>query len=95
MKKMRITMAVVMAVLSLSTMAQVTDRKGVKDVNGVVDNTPDSIAKAMTARPVPGSSRSVQEPWVMETTVSGVGATMPMNTSIRQRLPSRIRRWVV
>ncbi len=55
-------MAVVMAMLSLSTMAQVTDRKGVKDVNGVVDNTPDSIAKAMTARPVPGSSRKGNNP---------------------------------
>lgn len=62
MKKMRVTMAVVMAMLSLSTMAQVTDRKGVKDVNGVVDNTPDSIAKAMTARPVPGSSRKGNNP---------------------------------
>ncbi len=62
MKKMRITIAVVMAMLSLSTMAQVTDRKGVKDVNGVVDNTPDSIAKAMTARPVPGSSRKGNNP---------------------------------
>jgi lysophospholipase L1-like esterase len=51
-----------MAMLSLSTMAQVTDRKGVKDVNGVVDNTPDSIAKAMTARPVPGSSRKGNNP---------------------------------
>ena len=27
-----------------SVAAQVTDRSGVKDVNGVVDNTPDSIA---------------------------------------------------
>ena len=43
-------------------MAQVTDRTGVKDVNGVVDNTPDSIAKAMTARPVPGSSRRGNNP---------------------------------
>ena len=42
--------------------AQVTDRQGVKDVNGVVDNTPDSIAKAMTARPVPGSSRRGNNP---------------------------------
>lgn len=33
-----------------------------KDVNGVVDNTPDSIAKAMTARPVPGSSRRGNNP---------------------------------
>ena len=42
--------------------AQVTDRSGVKDVNQVVDNTPDSIAKAMTARPVPGSSRKGSNP---------------------------------
>ena len=33
-----------------------------KDVNGVVDNTPDSIAKAMTARPIPGSSRRGNNP---------------------------------
>ncbi len=46
----------------LTAMAQVTDRTGVKDVNGVVDNTPDSIAKAMTARPVPGSSRRGNNP---------------------------------
>jgi len=42
--------------------AQVKDRSGVKDVNQVVDNTPDSIAKAMTARPVPGSSRRGSNP---------------------------------
>ena len=42
--------------------AQVKDRSGVKDVNQVVDNTPDSIAKAMTARPVPGSSRKGNNP---------------------------------
>lgn len=46
----------------LSVSAQVTDRQGVKDVNQVVDNTPDSIAKAMTARPVPGSSRKGNNP---------------------------------
>lgn len=42
--------------------AQIKDRSGVKDVNQVVDNTPDSIAKAMTARPVPGSSRKGNNP---------------------------------
>ena len=47
---------------SMTAVAQVTDRTGVKDVNGVVDNTPDSIAKAMTARPVPGSSRRGNNP---------------------------------
>ena len=51
-----------LAVFSLTASAQVTDRSGVKDVNGVVDNTPDSIAKAMTARPVPGSSRRGNNP---------------------------------
>lgn len=39
----------------LTAQAQVAEAP--KDVNGVIDNTPDSIAKAMTARPVPGSSR--------------------------------------
>ena len=59
MRKLLTSLAVVM---SLTAMAQVTDRTGVKDVNGVVDNTPDSIAKAMTARPVPGSSRRGNNP---------------------------------
>jgi len=52
----------VMAVTAMSVSAQVTNRSGVKDVNGVVDNTPDSIAKAMTARPVPGSTRRGNNP---------------------------------
>jgi len=51
-----------LAVAAMTATAQVTDRSGVKDVNGVVDNTPDSIAKAMTARPVPGSSRKGNNP---------------------------------
>ncbi len=51
-----------MAAFSLTLSAQVIDRSGVKDVNQVVDNTPDSIAKAMTARPVPGSSRKGNNP---------------------------------
>ena len=48
------------AVWALTATAQVAEAP--KDVNGVVDNTPDSIAKAMTARPVPGSSRRGQNP---------------------------------
>ena len=48
--------------IAMSASSQVADRGGVKDVNGVVDNTPDSIAKAMTARPVPGSSRRGNNP---------------------------------
>ena len=51
-----------MTLFVLTASAQVNDRSGVKDVNGVVDNTPDSIAKAMTARPVPGSSRKGSNP---------------------------------
>ena len=51
-----------MAAFALTATAQVKDRTGVKDVNGVVDNTPDSIAKAMTARPMPGSSRKGNNP---------------------------------
>jgi lysophospholipase L1-like esterase len=47
---------------TINATAQVKDRSGVADVNGVVDNTPDSIAKAMTARPVPGSSRRGSNP---------------------------------
>lgn len=36
--------------------------KPLEDVNGVIDNTPDSINKAMMARPVPGSSRRGDNP---------------------------------
>lgn len=53
---------VLLSAFALTAVAQETDRGGVKDVNGVVDNTPDSIAKAMTARPVPGSSRRGNNP---------------------------------
>ena len=51
-----------LAAITLTASAQVKDRSGVKDVNQVIDNTPDSIAKAMTARPVPGSSRRGNNP---------------------------------
>ena len=56
------TIGCLLAAITLTTTAQVKDRSGVKDVNQVVDNTPDSIAKAMTARPVPGSSRRGDNP---------------------------------
>ena len=49
-----------MAVFAMAAAAQVVEAP--KDVNGVIDNTPDSIAKAMTARPVPGSSRRGNNP---------------------------------
>ena len=59
---MRTALFIIFSLLFSHAVAQVTDRSGVKDVNQVVDNTPDSIAKAMTARPVPGSSRRGNNP---------------------------------
>ena len=59
---MKKTIGCLLAAITLTATAQVKDRSGVKDVNQVVDNTPDSIAKAMTARPVPGSSRRGNNP---------------------------------
>ena len=56
------TICCLLAAITLTATAQIKDRSGVKDVNQVVDNTPDSIAKAMTARPVPGSSRRGNNP---------------------------------
>ncbi len=49
-----------MMACALGAQAQVAEAP--KDVNGVIDNTPDSIATAMTARPVPGSSRKGNNP---------------------------------
>ena len=54
-------MSCLLAACTINATAQI-NRSGVADVNGVVDNTPDSIAKAMTARPVPGSSRRGNNP---------------------------------
>jgi len=59
---MRVFLCSVLTAIAMSASSQVADRAGVKDVNGVVDNTPDSIAKAMTARPIPGSSRRGNNP---------------------------------
>ena len=59
---MRTALFFIFSLLFSHAVAQVKDRSGVKDVNQVVDNTPDSIAKAMTARPVPGSSRRGNNP---------------------------------
>jgi lysophospholipase L1-like esterase len=59
---MRTALFIIFSLLFSHAVAQVKDRSGVKDVNQVVDNTPDSIAKAMTARPVPGSSRKGNNP---------------------------------
>lgn len=62
MMMMKTTLCCLLAAITLTASAQVGDRSGVKDVNQVVDNTPDSIAKAMTARPAPGSSRKGSNP---------------------------------
>ena len=59
---MRTAFLFIFSLIFSHAVAQVTDRSGVKDVNQVVDNTPDSIAKAMTARPIPGSSRKGNNP---------------------------------
>lgn len=48
--------------LTISAVAQQHVPAPVADTNGVVDNTPDSIAKARTARPVAGSSRKGNNP---------------------------------
>ncbi|MBQ9357047.1 MAG: rhamnogalacturonan acetylesterase [Prevotella sp.] len=52
------------ALSATTATAQVFDNlpDPIEDVNRVVDNTPDSIAQAMMARPVPGSSRRGQNP---------------------------------
>ena len=60
MKMMKRILSVFFAVSALMAQAQVAEAP--KDVNGVTDNTPDSIAKVMTARPVPGSSRVGDNP---------------------------------
>ena len=57
---MRRILFIFFAATVFAAQAQVAEAP--KDVNGVVDNTPDSIAKALTARPVPGSSRVGNNP---------------------------------
>ena len=55
---------ITMALLALSASAQNFDNlpDPIEDVNKVVDNTPDSIAKALMSRPKPGTSRKGQNP---------------------------------
>ncbi|MBR5062822.1 MAG: rhamnogalacturonan acetylesterase [Prevotella sp.] len=54
----------IMLVGMLPTMAQGFDNlpDPIEDVNKVVDNTPDSIAKALMSRPAPGSTRIGKNP---------------------------------
>ena len=53
-----------LSVLALTASAQAFDNlpDPIEDVNKVVDNTPDSIAKALMSRPAPGSSRKGTNP---------------------------------
>ena len=55
---------ITMVLLALSASAQNFDNlpDPIEDVNKVVDNTPDSIAKALMSRPKPGTSRKGQNP---------------------------------
>ena len=57
---------VIIAVLGFTLSAQAQDFDNlpdpIEDVNKVVDNTPDSIAKALMSRPKPGSSRKGNNP---------------------------------
>ncbi|UKK51743.1 GDSL-type esterase/lipase family protein [Prevotella sp. E13-17] len=61
-RKLLSTMTVLM--LGLTASAQGFDNlpDPIEDVNKVVDNTPDSIAKALMSRPAPGSSRKGNHP---------------------------------
>ena len=62
MKKLLSTIA--LAGLTLGMSAQGFDNlpDPIEDVNKVVDNTPDSIAKALMSRPAPGSTRKGEQP---------------------------------
>ncbi|MBQ2168123.1 MAG: rhamnogalacturonan acetylesterase, partial [Prevotella sp.] len=53
-----------LALTLTTTQAQVFDNlpDPIEDVNKVVDNTPDSIAKALMSRPAPGSTRIGSNP---------------------------------
>ena len=56
--------AIALTVLSLTAAAQDFDNlpDPIEDVNKVVDNTPDSIAKALMSRPAPGTTRKGNNP---------------------------------
>ena len=62
MKRLLTTMT--MMGLALGAWAQAFDNlpDPIEDVNKVVDNTPDSIAKALMSRPKPGSTRKGSQP---------------------------------
>ena len=61
---MKKTLTLAATLLCLNMQAQNFDNlpDPIEDVNKVVDNTPDSIAKALMSRPKPGSTRKGQNP---------------------------------
>ena len=61
---MKRLLTVMMAALTTAAMGQGFDNlpDPIEDVNKVVDNTPDSIAKALMSRPKPGSTRRGENP---------------------------------
>ena len=62
--KRLLTTLTLLALATVSTMAQGFDNlpDPIEDQNKVVDNTPDSIAKALMSRPAPGSTRRGNNP---------------------------------
>lgn len=61
MKRLLSTIAM-MAAMSTAAMGQAFDNLPIPDENNVVDNTPDSIGKALMSRPKPGTTRVGNNP---------------------------------
>lgn len=63
-KRLLITMTIMAATTQMATAQTGFDNlpDPIEDVNKVVDNTPDSIAKALMSRPAPGSTRKGNHP---------------------------------
>ena len=61
MKRLLSTIAM-MAAMSTAAMAQAFDNLPIPDENNVIDNTPDSIGKALMSRPKPGTTRVGNNP---------------------------------
>ena len=66
MKRLLSTIAM-MAAMSTAAMAQAFDNLPIPDENNVIDNTPDSIGKALMSRPKPGTTRVGNNPVVFFT----------------------------
>ena len=61
MKRLLSTIAM-MAAMSTAAMGQAFDNLPIPDENNVIDNTPDSIGKALMSRPKPGTTRVGNNP---------------------------------